>query len=128
MAKGSGGVGKSAGKASVGGGAAAKAPAKTLATASLAEFGAAVTAQAKTLPKERGLVPISQVYGTMAERTGMTLPEFKARLVEAFRADKVDLARQELLTEYSPARMKSSEVKIGSQSFFFVDTRGGGFA
>jgi hypothetical protein len=124
MAKGSGGVGKKSGSVSGAKSSAKKAAAPVnLASAPLGTFADAVLAQAKKLPNERGQVPISEVYNALGNKAGMTLPEFRGRVVEAWRGDKLNLRRMEMSTDYSTAVLRASETKVAGQEFYFINTR-----
>lgn len=120
MAKGSG---SSKGKgASVSGAVkAAGGLAGSLANASLDTFSSAVNT---TLPgvMVNGMAPITQVHEAMKERTGMSLDQFKQKLVEAYKADKIDLARNDLgIDRYSSAVLRASETDMGyGRIFVFV--------
>ena len=125
MAKGSGGVGKSKGSASVSGAkaapVAAKVSARDLGSMSLADFAVAVdTALDKVAINN--MAPISQVYDSMPNKGSMSLDQFKSKLVDAYRGDhKVDLARNDLgVDRYSSALLNKSETDMSGRKFVFV--------
>jgi hypothetical protein len=105
-----------------GGGTAAALPkGGDLVNASLAAFSSAVNA---TLPgvMVNGMAPIVQMHEAMQKRTGMSLDQFKTKLVEAYKADKIDLARNDLgVDRYSSSMLKQSETDMGyGRIFVFV--------
>lgn len=110
MAKGSGGVGKSKGKASVSG-------AVTKAVAAAApKFGPAdITAEnlaavAKTLPDSAKFGRNQYFLGPLLEKFGTTPQAQQQKLMSLYMSDKVTLSRADLVEAMSPKMVSSSEI------------------
>jgi CheY-like chemotaxis protein len=74
---------------------------------------------------------ISAIWRTLAQDPrlrGMTLPQFKRRLVEANRARVLDLARADLVGAMDPSEVQTSEIEdMGSTFHFVIDRHAVGF-
>ena len=121
MAKGSGGVGKAGKGATVSGAKAAVAPAAkgaSLANASMDSFADAVNKAADAV-KVNSMAPIIQVYEKL--KPDMSLDAFKKRLIDGFRADKLDMARNDLgVDRYSSDMLRKSETDMSGRVFVFI--------
>jgi CheY-like chemotaxis protein len=74
---------------------------------------------------------ISAIWRKLAQDPrlrGMTLPQFKRRLVEANRARVLDLARADLVGAMDPSEVQTSEIEdMGSTFHFVIDRHAVGF-
>jgi hypothetical protein len=65
---------------------------------------------------------IHRAWQAWRQNTGGTssLAEFKARLLEALRADKIALSRADYTATIAPEDLAQSEINYGSESFHFI--------
>lgn len=117
MAKGSGGVGKGKGTSVSGGRAPAAAPAGML-SASVGEFADSVNSWAKSMGP---LTAVSELYDAHSSKLGMSMQQFKDRILQAYRADKLELVRDERqLNPSPPAVLKASVINYGGKELTHI--------